>query len=181
MRSRWTRRRLHDESGQMLIELLIAMTFLAVAVGALIAVFASSILSLRHTSVEGNALTLADKQMETFKTLAYSKLKLDAATISGAGTGYVSAPPSNLTGSQQASITSGQVTGGTFAATQTVTGPDNRSYRIDTYIFPATPPQGQPVEQITVAVRSITGGTVDPIKAQVTSAFDLATTQIPPP
>ena len=47
----------------MLIELLIAMTFLAVAVGALIAVFASTILSLRHTSVEGNALTLADKQM----------------------------------------------------------------------------------------------------------------------
>ena len=165
----------------MLIELLIAMTFLAVAVGALIAVFASSILSLRHTSIEGNALTLADKQMETFKTLAYSKLKLNAATIGSAGTGYVSSPPSNLTSSQQASITSGQTTGGTFAATQTVTGPDSRSYRIDTYIFPATPPGGQQVQQITVAVRSLTGSTVDAIKAQVTSAFDLASTQIPPP
>ena len=176
----WKSRRLHDESGQMLVELLISMTFLAVAVGALIAVFASSLLSLRHASVEGNALTLADKQMETFKTLPYVSLKLSAATISGAGTGYVSAPPSNLTGSQQSSITSGQTTGGTFAATQTVTGPDNRSYRIDTYMFPS-PPAAQPVQQVTVAVRSVTGGTVGPIKAQVTSAFDLATTQIPPP
>ena len=177
----WKSRRLHDESGQMLVELLISMTFLAVAVGALIAVFASSLLSLRHASVEGNALTLADKQMETFKTLPYVSLKLSAATISGAGTGYVSAPPSNLTGSQQSSITSGQTTGGTFAATQAVTGPDNRSYRIDTYMFPNTPSGGQQVQQVTVAVRSVTGGTVGPIKAQVTSAFDLATTQIPPP
>ena len=176
----WKSRRLHDESGQMLVELLISMTFLAVAVGALIAVFASSLLSLRHASVEGNALTLADKQMETFKTLPYVSLKLSAATISGAGTGYVSAPPSNLTGSQQSSITSGQTTGGTFAATQAVTGPDNRSYRIDTYMFPS-PPNTQPVQQVTVAVRSVIGGTVGPIKAQVTSAFDLATTQIPPP
>ncbi len=177
----WKPRRLRDESGTMLVELLIAMTFLAVAVGALIAVFASSLLSLRHTSVEGNALTLADKQMETFKTLPYSSLKLNASTISGAGTGYVSSPPSNLTAGQQSSIMSGQTTGGTFAATQTVTGPDNRSYRIDTYMFSATPAGGQPVQQVTVAVRSLTGSTVDAIKAHVTSAFDLASTQIPPP
>jgi Tfp pilus assembly protein PilV len=175
----WKSRRLHNESGQMLVELLISMTFLAVAVGALIAVFASTFLSLRHTSIEGNALTLADKQMETFKTLPYANLKLSAPSISGAGTGYVSAPPSNLTSGQQSSITSGQTTGGTFAATQTVTGPDNRSYRIDTYMFPALPPGGQQVQQVTVAVRSVTGGTVDGIKAQVTSAFDLATTQAP--
>ena len=189
MSLRWRPRRVRDESGTMLVELLIAMTFLAVAVGALIAVFASSLLSLRHASIEGNALTLADKQMETFKTLPYASLKLNAATISGAGTGYVSSPPSNLTAGQQSSITSGQTTGGTFAATQTVTGPDNRCYRIDTYIFPATPPGGQQVQQITVAVRSLTPNVtpctsatvVGSIKAQVTSAFDLASTQIPPP
>jgi Tfp pilus assembly protein PilV len=173
-------RRLSDESGTMLVELLIAMTFLAVAVGALIAVFASTLLSLRHASIEGNALTIADKQMETFKTLPYANLKLSASSISGAGAGYVSAPPSNLTASQQSSITSGQITGGSFSATQSVTGPDNRSYRIDTYIFPNTPSGGQEVEQITVAVRSVSGGTVDPIKAQITSAVDLASTQIPP-
>jgi hypothetical protein len=164
----------------MLIELLISMTFLAVAIGALISIYASGVLSLRHSSIEGNALTLVEKQMEVFKTLPYASLQLNSATIPAGSDPYVSSPPSNLTSGQQAGISGGQVTGGTYSATQNVTGPDNRSYRVDTYMFTGTPPSGRNVIQVTVSARLITSGTPGAIRAQSTSAFDLASTRLPP-
>jgi hypothetical protein len=163
----------------MLVELLIAMTFLAIAVGALMAIYGSTAVSLRHTSVQGNAHTLVDKQMETFKTLPYSGLAINTSTIPTSDP-YVTNPPSNLTTGQQVTITSGQIGGGTVAATQTVTGPDNGSYRIDTYAYKTATGSGyDEFIQITVAVRSISGGVVGPIRAQATSAFNQASTVAP--
>jgi len=182
MRPRISRliRRLRSSSGIMLVELLIAMTFLAVAVGALISVYASSIFSLRHSSIEGNALTLADKQMETFKTLPYASIAIDTTTVPSTGL-YVTDPPPNLTSGQQSSITSGQVSGGTVPATQTVTGPDNRTYEIDTYVFKTGAGSGyEEYVQPTVAVRLVTSGVAGPIRAESTSAFDSASTHAPP-
>jgi type II secretory pathway pseudopilin PulG len=166
-----------EESGTLLVELLIALTLLSVAVGALINVFAASVFSLRHASIEGNATTIADDQMEVLKTLSYSSLKLNSATIPGGGL-YVASPPTNLTGSQQASITSGQVGGGSIAATQNVTGPDGRTYRADTYIFQNAPSGGENLLQITIAVRRVDGSTPGAIMGQATSAFDLASTRV---
>jgi len=163
----------------MLIEVLISLTFLAVAIGALISVYASGVLSIRHASIEGNALTVVEKQMEVFKTLPYASLKLDSATIPAASDPYVSSPPSNLTSGQQAGISGGQITGGTYPATQTVAGPDNRSYRVDTYMFTGTPASGRTVIQVTISARLITTGTPGAIRAQATSAFDLASTELP--
>ena len=172
-------RRLRAESGSMLIELLIAMTFLAVAVGALLSVYSSSVVTLRHASIEGNALALVDKQMETFKTLPYSGLALTSGSIPSSGL-YVSSPPSNLTASQQASITSGQTTGGSVPATQTVTGPDNRTYRVDSYVFSnAGDTSYDGYIQVTIAVRLVTSGTAGSVRAQATSAFNAASTQAP--
>ncbi len=184
MRRRFSRliARLEDESATMLVELLISMTFLAVAVGALISVYSASLFSLRHSSIEGNALTLADKQMETFKTLPYASIAIDATTVPGTGL-YVTDPPPNLTSGQQASITSGQVGGGTIPATQTVTGPDNRTYEIDTYVFKTPTNAGTGYEeyvQPTVAVRLVTSGVAGQIRAESTSAFDSASTHAPP-
>ena len=173
-------RRLGSSSGTMLVELLIALTFLAVAVAALVSVYSASLFSLRHSSIEGNALTLADKQMETFKTLPYASIAIDTTTIPGSGL-YVTSPPPNLTSSQQAAITTGQVSGGTVPATQTVTGPDNRTYEIDTYVFKTSAGSGyEEYVQPTVAVRLVTGGVAGSIRAQSTSAFDSASTHAPP-
>jgi Tfp pilus assembly protein PilV len=181
MTTRRHRAAITDESGTMLIELLIALTFLVIAVGGLLSVFASSVISLRHASIEGNALTLADKQMETYKTIAYASIGIKTSTIPGSGDLYISSPPTSLTSSQQASITTGQVNAGTIPATQTVTGPDNRTYRIDSYVFPTTAGNGyEAYVQVTIAVRSVSGGVVGPIRAQATSAFDQASTRPPP-
>jgi len=160
----------------MLIELLIAMTFLAVTIGALMSVYSSSVLSLRHSSIEGNALTLVDKKLEIYRTLPYNSIALSAASIPAASDVYATGPPGNLTAAQKSSITSGQTTGGAYSATETVTGPDNRTYRVDTYIFPYTPATGQAGKQVTVTARLVTGTTVGTIRAQSVSAFDLGTT-----
>ena len=74
-------RNLRGERGSMLVELLIAMTFLAIAIGALMSVYTSSVLSLRHSSIEGNALTLVDKKLEVYRTLPYASIALGSASI----------------------------------------------------------------------------------------------------
>jgi type II secretory pathway pseudopilin PulG len=163
----------------MIIELVFAMAFLAVAIGALLTVFVSSHLSLRHASIEGNALALAEKQMEALKTLPLAGVKLNAATIP-AGDPYATSPPTNLTSSQVSRVPAGQVTGGTVSATQAVTGPDGRSYRVDSYVFQETPTNGRALLEVTVAVRRVVSGTPSGIKAYTTSAIDLASTQRAP-
>jgi type II secretory pathway pseudopilin PulG len=60
------------QSGQGLIELLAAMTLLSVAVAGLLAAFSASVISLRHSGHEGTALTLADRQMEAYRSLPNS-------------------------------------------------------------------------------------------------------------
>jgi hypothetical protein len=151
----------------MLIELLIAMTFLAIAIGALISLYASTQVTMRHQSIEGNATTLADKQIEMFKTLPYSSIQLDSSTIPGGSDAYVTANSTDST----IPASTGQVTGASGAscsaptqaqpscATQNWTGPDGRSYRVDTYIVYTTPSGGRQVKNITVAVRLYSGAT----------------------
>ena len=63
--------RFRDESGIGLIELLIALTILTVAIGALLAVFASSLASLQHSGKEGTAITLADRQLERYRSMPF--------------------------------------------------------------------------------------------------------------
>jgi hypothetical protein len=52
---------------------------------------------------------------------------------------------------------------------QAVTGPDQRSYRVDTYIVAQTPPTGRTVKLVTIVVRR----TPDlHVLARVSSSFD---------
>ena len=40
---------------------------------------------------------------------------------------------------------------------RTVTGPDDVSYRVDTYIVAYTPPNGRAIKRVTIVVRRTTG------------------------
>ena len=66
-----------DEDGFGLVELLIAMTILTVAIGALVTSFAASAVSLRRAGQRGTALTLADTQMEKYRTKTYTAVRID--------------------------------------------------------------------------------------------------------
>ena len=55
-----------------------------------------------------------------------------------------------------------------------MTGPDNRSYRVDTYIVSTTPTGGRALKQVTVVVRKVTNGVVGSVLSRQSSTFDQA-------
>ena len=103
---------------------------------------ASSDTIRRLTSASGDSTYMADS--------AYSASQVTATDCSPNTT-----PPTTAT-----------------TASQTVTGPDSESYRIDTYIVSVTPTGGRALKQVTVVVRGITAGTVGGVLARASSSFD---------
>ena len=180
------RQRAASENGFGLVELLIAMTILSIAVGALLAVFTSSAVSLRRAGEKGTALTLADTQMEKYRTRTFTAVRIDGSLIPTSGT-YVTA---NTTDSTIPPSTNQAVAGqnGDDACpttdeppaclpAQNVTGPDGHTYRVETYVNYVnndstlsirTPASDLPLKLVTVVVRDATTGS---IMARESSAF----------
>jgi len=67
-------RRLRGEEGFQLIELLIALTILAIGIMAIVAGFSSGMIALANASHASTAATVADKQMEAYRRVAYSSI-----------------------------------------------------------------------------------------------------------
>jgi len=179
------RRLLASSSGQGLIELIITLTVLALVFGGLFSVLDASQLSLERSDQYGTALTLAEKQIEVYRTLAYANIRLDQTAINTIpGTDpYMTAHSSDST------IPSGaagsQVVGGTNGENacpypdpvectpiqNNVVGPDHNTYRIDTYITYVTPTGGRQEKQVFVVVRDASDSSL-PIVARLASTFD---------
>jgi type II secretory pathway pseudopilin PulG len=184
--SRRLRRCAADDDGFGLIELLIAMAMLSIAVGALLAVFTASAASLRRAGQKGTALTVADTQMEKYRTRTFTAVRIDGTLIPTSGT-YVTA---NSTDSTIPPSTNQAVAGqngdepcstvdepAACLPVQNVTGPDGHAYRIDTYVnyvnndatlSVRTPSSGLTLKRVTVVVRDGSTGT---IMARESSAF----------
>jgi type II secretory pathway pseudopilin PulG len=78
-------RRLRQEEGMGLVELLAAMVVLSIALLALLAGYGSAFVSLRLASQRTTATQLANSQMELYRALPYGSIGLDASTISDIG------------------------------------------------------------------------------------------------
>jgi len=148
------RRRLQSEGGFGLIELLIAMTIMAIGISAIVAGFSSGILALNRANRTSTAGTLADRQMEAYRALPYGSIALSSEPST--------APYTPLTGDAQngtfditacagscvfvtgTEVAYCNVAPTTFPAPCTpvqssVTGPDGHVYRVDTYIVWSCP------------------------------------------
>jgi Tfp pilus assembly protein PilV len=116
-----------------LVELLIAMMVLTVGILALVAAYSSGYLALNRATRVSSATLVADAQMERFRALRYSAIQLNTSC------GTSCTEDSTFTG-DAAYNSAAQVTGcsstteSTCLPTQTKTGPDGLSYRLDTYI-----------------------------------------------
>jgi prepilin-type N-terminal cleavage/methylation domain-containing protein len=79
----WLRvlRRLRQDEGFGLVELMIAMLILTVGLLALLSAFVSGATTLRRASRTATASTLADTQMELYRGLTYAVIALDPSTI----------------------------------------------------------------------------------------------------
>ena len=155
-------RRLRQEGGFGLLELLMAMTILNVGILAVVAAFNSGTVALRRSGAISTATVLADKQMELYRALTYGSIALDPSSI-----------PSTAPYSSECN------------ASQLTTGPDHRKYRVDTYVVnenPATTytaPTGSPhattrtLRRVTVVVRD--GTNTSSVLAREMSTFDCST------
>ena len=174
-------RRLRQETGFGLIELLMAMTILNIGILATVAAFNSGIVTLRRSGMISTASVLADKQVELYRSLTYGSIALDSSSIP-ATTPYTS---DEAWSSSQVTTTCTTPLPPECNASRTVTGPDHHNYRIDTYIVddhPATtytPPAGsahastRALRRVTVVVRD--GAKTNTVLARELSTFDCST------
>jgi type II secretory pathway pseudopilin PulG len=161
------------EDGQGLVELIVALTVLAIGIGALLTILTSSALSLQRSGQKGTALALAEKQIELYRNLTYGDIRLDAVALASptvdnvyknaslsdpnipAATGErtdtdAGTNPCDDTAPPPECLPVQYVGPGTATAT-----PDHRKYRIDTYLHEVTPPSGgDKVARVYVVVRN---------------------------
>jgi Tfp pilus assembly protein PilV len=169
-------RRAGRQEGFGLIELLAAMVNLLVGILALFTMFQSGAQTIRHASTVATASALADKEMEGFRAVAYDEVALNQTAFTSADSVYTSKSAYGAPGSAEGnSIVSATAT---FSPTQTLTGADAHSYRVDDYVTWHTDTTtdtsgkvftGRAVKVVTVVVRdSITNR----IWASATSIFE---------
>src|SRR6266566_8848087 len=120
---------LRREGGFGLLELLLALTLLNIGLLAVVAAFSSGIVSLNRASRITTAAVLADGQMELYRALTYTSIRLEPSSIPG------TAPYTTDTaysGTQVTALCPGPPN--ECNASRTATGADGKTYRIDTYI-----------------------------------------------
>lgn len=172
-------RRLRSQEGFGLIELLISMVMLNVGILAIVAAFNSGALALKRAGEVSTASVVADKQMELYRALKYTEIALDSASVTTANTdtryqcdSANKIDPAGACGGANQQ-TQQLTTCGTLTPQcnprQTVAGPDQRTYRVDTYVVSQTPPTGRPVKLVTIVVRR---GSDLRALARVSSSFD---------
>jgi len=167
-----------DEAGFGLIELLIAMTVLAVGILALFAMFESGIRSISRASTVTTAGALADREMENFRSIRYDAIGLPDDLVVAAATPYstdsaYAATAGTAPGTRVALVACGTSPCTTDVPVQTLTGADGRSYRVDTYVTWQAVGAGRVVKLVTIVVRD--GTDVTKVWARTASAFDEST------
>jgi Tfp pilus assembly protein PilV len=142
-------RRLRSQSGFALIEMLAAIVMINIGILAILLSLGSGVVTLRRSAQLSTASVVADKQIEQYRAMSYSSIYLDTTSLAGTDSTYSGDAAYSAT---QVSQTCSPVVSACNPS-QTITGPDGRSYRVDTYIVSVTPTGGRAVKQVTVVVR----------------------------
>jgi prepilin-type N-terminal cleavage/methylation domain-containing protein len=190
--------RVRDEAGFGLVELLIAMTVMAIGISAIVAGMSSGFIAVNRARDASTAAALADKQMEAYRALPNCSIYLDAGTIPGIG-----APSSIPYESQTGVYSATQITDGATLtpplrssaspcptpdakarnAHQQLLGADGRLYWVDTYMVESTlasTTTGDPIPSGTVA-RKVTVMVRDPKDPTNTKFLVRETASFAPP
>ena len=167
-----------DEAGIGIVEVVIAIAIINVAIMAMFAMFQAGGLSILRGARVSNASVVAEKQMELYRGLLYANISLNDTLVTAAGSDAThTAPGSPLWGTQVTSASCSTASPECQPVQASVTGPDGRAYRVDTYIVVNPVTGGRPGKRVTVRV-SLAADT-SKVLATLTSDFDLATGCIP--
>jgi Tfp pilus assembly protein PilV len=159
--------RARGEQGFALVEMLIAIVIINIGLLAILLALTSGVAALRRSAETSTASAVADKQLERYRALAYSSIYLDTTSLGAVDTTYTT---DSAYSASQVSQTCSPLTAA-CTPSQTVTGPDGRSYRVDTFIVSVTPSGGSAVKQITVVVRK-SGSTATLARVVSTAGVD---------
>ena len=174
--------RLRDESGMGLVELTIAMFMLTVALLALAAGYDSAAISVHNADKKTVAAKIAASQIELYQSLKASLIGLDATNLANTQTSgngsydatYVSDEAGLSPSGTDHTITCSDRSAAQCIPVQTVTGPENHQYKVETFIRDVVNPGASGTwneRYVTVIVRD-KGVTGTPILFSETSAFD---------
>ena len=176
--------RLRSQEGFGLIELMISMVMLNIGILAIVAAFNSGALALKNAGEVSTGSVIADKQMELYRALKYTEIALDSTAVTSANTDtYYQCETANKIDPAGACGGANQQTQQLRTCSpltaqcnprQTVSGPDQRLYRVDTYIVSQTPPTGRPVKLVSIVVRR---GSDLRALARFSSSFDQSSGQ----
>ena len=168
----WVRKRLRSEGGFGLVELLIAMVMLNIGLLAVVSAFSSGIVSLNRASRITTAAVAADQQMELYRALTHTSIRLDTAAVGTTDAKYRDDP---VLGGSTAGLVTDSCTGPPDECnpSRKVVGADRKDYRLDTYITLYTPPGGRAVKKVTIVVRDWNNLAVS--FARQASTFDIST------
>ena len=148
--------RARGQQGFALIEMLAAIVIINIGLLAILLALNSGMVTLRRSAESSTAAAVADKHVEGYRALAFASIFLDTTSLAATDSTYQS--DSAYSASQVSQACSPLVAA--CAPSQTVTGPDGRSYRVDTYVVWTTPTGGSAVKQVTVVVRKPASPTV---------------------
>jgi type II secretory pathway pseudopilin PulG len=136
--------RLRAEDGFGLMELLIAMVILNVALMVLVISFSSAGVALARASRVSTGGVIADSQMERFRGMTFAWIGVDtsAATDATYKADVACVTDSTCSNTAPTAGASACQSGGTVytqfplncVPSQSITGPDGRTYRLDTYV-----------------------------------------------
>lgn len=124
--------RMRGEEGFTLIELTIVMALLTIGILSLVAAYSSGYVAMKHATRVSSAQQLADSQMERYRALSYTSIALN--TTCGAACAQDATYTADTAYSSTAQVTGCATQDQTCLPTQTKTGPDGNSYRVDTFI-----------------------------------------------
>jgi Tfp pilus assembly protein PilE len=167
-----SRARVQDGFG--LIELLMAMTMLNIGILALVAAFQSGAFALQRASKTSTAAAIADIQMERFRSMTYSSIALDSTSFTTAQGDTVYTGDVAYTSGELTQTCTGSPLPQECEAMRTLTGPDGKRYRIDTYIINDTVASARLLKRVTLVVRDANALSDRPL-ARIASTFDQAT------
>src|SRR5947207_1913252 len=155
-----------------------AMVLLNVGILAIVAAFSSGNAALARASRVSTAAALANKQMESYRGLIYDNIVFTTTEWNAAVADSTYTADRAYTTNMQSPVAPKALVGTLTTCpanvpttscdpSYTVTGPDHRPYRVDTYLYYDALGGGAQLKTITVVVRQ-TSGTAPP-SARVTS------------
>ena len=176
---------IRNERGFMMLELLMAMTVMAIALTALVVVFSVGLLTMRHSSQVTTAAALADAQMETYRAMTSRDIGVDlsAGTVSALDSTYKNdaacanptASPATTCAATGVAATETGPTGTTPDACSTIntwypnTSPCAPSRTVSSSTTPASPDsRSYRVDTYIVQVAATATGTLERATKQVT-------------